>query len=96
MHATLPLIQATELPRIRRRSVDILQVDLGHRRNQSCLHCHVNAGPTRTADITRASGIRVVDRCNLTILEQPGYEDLAGLLAEQLVEVVASLPPKSR
>ena len=48
MHATLPLIQATDFPRIRRRSVDTLQVNLGYKCNQSCLHCHVNAGPSRT------------------------------------------------
>ena len=40
----------------------------------------------------RALGVRVIDRCNLTILEEPGYEDLASFLAEQGVEVTASLP----
>jgi len=34
----------------------------------------------------------VMDRCNLTILEQPGQEDLAVFLAEQQAEVVASMP----
>ena len=40
----------------------------------------------------RSLGRRVIDRCNLTILEEPGQEDLAGFLAAQRVEVVASLP----
>ena len=40
----------------------------------------------------RANGVRVIDRCNLTILEQPGREALAAFLAEQGVEVTASLP----
>jgi radical SAM/Cys-rich protein len=40
----------------------------------------------------RALGMRVIDRCNLTILAEPGYEDLAQFLADQEVEVVASLP----
>ena len=40
----------------------------------------------------RALGIKVIDRCNLTILQEPGYEDLAQFLAEQQVSVVASLP----
>jgi radical SAM/Cys-rich protein len=40
----------------------------------------------------RALGMRVIDRCNLTILVEPDYEDLAQFLAEQQVEVVASLP----
>jgi radical SAM/Cys-rich protein len=37
-------------------------------------------------------GLKVIDRCNLTILEEPGQEDLARFLADQRVEVVASLP----
>lgn len=40
----------------------------------------------------RKLGVRVIDRCNLTILEQPGYEDLAEFLASSQVEIVASLP----
>ena len=40
----------------------------------------------------RGLGVTVIDRCNLTILQEPGYEDLAGFLADQGVEVVASLP----
>jgi radical SAM/Cys-rich protein len=34
----------------------------------------------------------IIDRCNLTILLQPGYEDLAGFLAAHRVEIVASMP----
>ena len=96
------------------------------------MHCHVNAGPKRTEEMSRqnrrcgariprsaiarptldltggapelnphfrrlvsrarALGVRVIDRCNLTILEEPGQEDLAEFLAAQRVEVVASLP----
>ena len=40
----------------------------------------------------RALDVRVIDRCNLTILEEPGFEDLAQFLADQQVEVSASLP----
>ncbi|MFM7461157.1 MAG: arsenosugar biosynthesis radical SAM (seleno)protein ArsS [Burkholderiales bacterium] len=40
----------------------------------------------------RKRGVRVIDRCNLTILSQPGYEGLAQFLADQQVEVSASLP----
>jgi len=131
LHATLPLIQSTDFPPIRRRRLETLQVNLGYRCNQSCLHCHVNAGPTRTEqmdaatadtvlDFLRASevrrlditggapelnpqfrrlvaesvelGVHVMDRCNLTILEEPGQEDLAEFLAARRVEVIASLP----
>jgi len=131
MHATLPLLESTSFPAIRRRKTETLQVNLGYKCNQSCLHCHVNAGPTRTElmaretvfevvaflkaatirtlDLTggapelnphfrllvksaRALGVRVIDRCNLTILFEPGHEDLAEFLAAQQVEITASLP----
>jgi radical SAM/Cys-rich protein len=43
-------------------------------------------------EAARAQGAKVIDRCNLTILSEPGQEDLADFLADQGVEVVASLP----
>ena len=131
MHATLPLLKKIHFPAIDRTRLDTLQVNLGYRCNQSCGHCHVNAGPHRTEmmdaatlalipdvlaarglatlDLTggapelhegfrdlvraaRAQGVRVIDRCNLTILFEPGQQDLAQFLADQQVEVVASLP----
>ncbi len=46
----------------------------------------------RLVSEARAMRIRVIDRCNLTILGEPGYESLADFLAEQQVEIVASLP----
>ncbi|OGA63678.1 MAG: radical SAM protein [Betaproteobacteria bacterium RIFCSPLOWO2_12_FULL_67_28] len=131
MHATLPLMRRYGFPALARHRVETLQVNLGYRCNQSCLHCHVNAGPGRTemmardtlADVlaflgvsgvrrldltggapelnphfrdlvlrARGLGAHVIDRCNLTILEEPGQEGLAEFLAGQRVEVVASLP----
>ena len=53
MHATLPLLTKTDFPPIRRRRLDTVQVNLGYVCNQSCLHCHVNAGPTRTESMDR-------------------------------------------
>ena len=41
---------------------------------------------------TRALGVRVIDRCNLTVLFEPGQEDLAEFLAAEQVEITASLP----
>ncbi len=131
MHATLPLIQNSGFPAIKRKRLDTLQVNLGYKCNQTCVHCHVNAGPSRTEmmpreiindvlafvqashigklditggapelnphfrDLVRAArnlGVHVMDRCNLTILEQPGQQDLAQFLFDQRVEVIASLP----
>jgi radical SAM/Cys-rich protein len=131
MHATLPLLRKTDFPPLRRKALDTLQVNLGYKCNQTCVHCHVNAGPNRkemmdegtidtvirvladrgltTLDLTggapemnprfrhlvqraRALGVRVIDRCNLTILSEPGYEGLAEFLAAEGVEISASMP----
>ncbi|WP_417583083.1 arsenosugar biosynthesis radical SAM (seleno)protein ArsS [Nitrincola sp.] len=40
----------------------------------------------------RQRGVTVIDRCNLTILSEPGFESMAAFLAEQQVDIVASLP----
>jgi radical SAM/Cys-rich protein len=131
MRDTWPLLEQIAFPPIRRGRLDTLQVNVGYRCNQSCVHCHVNAGPNRTEemsgevadvvlaflerkriatlDITggapelnpqfrrlvtaaRDMGVRVIDRCNLTILEVPGQEDLADFLACEQVEIIASMP----
>lgn len=135
MHAMLPLLDRLAFPAIRRGRLEALQINLTYRCNQRCLHCHVNAGPTRTESLSdqsldllhqvidahpvqtldltggapelhprfrelvvhaRREGLRVIDRCNLTILSEPGQEDLAQFLAEYGVEVSASLPCYSR
>jgi radical SAM/Cys-rich protein len=101
--------------------IQVLQVNLGSLCNQTCTHCHVNAGPDRrevmelktidgvidivrkyaipTVDLTggapelnkhfrylvekvRALGSHVIDRCNLTILFEPGMEDLPHFLKD--------------
>ena len=131
MHATLPLLRNRDFPAIARKRLETLQVNVGYRCNQTCTHCHVNAGPNRTEvmprevadtvlaflrnsevrtlDLTggapelnphfrylvaeaRKLGVKVMDRCNLTVLNEPGHEDLAEFLAAHRVEVVASLP----
>jgi len=131
MHDTLHLLNNSDFPAISRRKTEILQINIGLRCNQTCVHCHVNSSPKRTEkmdeatiaavydyvknsdvhtlDITggapelhpqfrelvvkiRALNINVIDRCNLTILSEPDQEDLAEFLAEQEVEIVASLP----
>ncbi|AGA89698.1 putative Fe-S oxidoreductase [Thioflavicoccus mobilis 8321] len=46
----------------------------------------------RLVEQARTRQVHVIDRCNLTILEEPGQSDLAGFLADQRVEILASLP----
>lgn len=116
-----------------RTSLTTLQINVGKLCNQTCTHCHVEAGPTKRrenmsaqtasriielvracesltcVDITggapemnpsfrelvcefRSRGLRVIDRSNLTILSEPGFEWVSEFLAQQRVDVVASLP----
>ncbi len=110
----------------------IMQLNLGKLCNQTCQHCHVEAGPTRKelmtkktmerlialaantpgiqmADLTggapemnphfrflveeiRALNKGVIVRCNLTILEEKGYEWAAPFFVKHQVQVVSSLP----
>lgn len=116
---------------LRAASIQVLQVNVGKLCNQTCRHCHVDAGPERREvmtqetmalcldallhadipilDITggapelnphfrwlvaeaRRRGCHVIDRCNLTILLAPGHDDLPEFLANERVEIVASLP----
>jgi len=118
--------------RLTKGAIEILQVNLGKLCNMTCVHCHVEAGPTKTRenmnrrtaeavaaymknsgiktlDLTggapemnpnfrylvteaRQLGIHVIDRCNLTVLFLPGQEDLGQFLADNDVEIIASLP----
>lgn len=117
---------------LRTTELEILQVNLGKVCNQTCKHCHVDAGPDRkesmsleiinsclhalklgnipTLDITGGApemnpyfrflveeatklGVKVMVRCNLTILlAGEKYRDLPEFYAKNRVEVISSLP----
>ncbi|HEY2933331.1 MAG TPA: arsenosugar biosynthesis radical SAM (seleno)protein ArsS [Acidobacteriota bacterium] len=111
--------------------IEIFQINVGKLCNQTCAHCHVDAGPDRLevmtretmadclaalaktsipkVDITggapelnpdfrwlvqqaRSLGRHVMDRCNLTVLQVKGQEDLPDFLARHQAEVICSLP----
>ncbi len=42
--------------------------------------------------VARAKGVTVIDRCNLVILLEAGFQDMGAFLADKQVEIVASLP----
>jgi len=119
---------------IKPTSVEIFQINIGKLCNQTCAHCHVDAGPDRkeenmdkatlekclaiiktiptihTVDITGGApemnphfkwfveevsqlGIKVIDRCNLTIIRaNKKYHDLPEFFKKNKVHVVSSLP----
>ncbi len=56
----------------------------------------LNPNFRRLVEESRRHGLHVIDRCNLTILLEAGFEALAGFLAEHGVEVTASLPCYTR
>ncbi len=131
MRNTVQLLIESDFPVIRRGRLETLQVNLGYKCNQSCLHCHVNAGPNRTEMMDRgtldavirfmddsslttldltggapeisplfrtlvsaahARGVKVIDRCNLTILLEPDQQGTARFLVDNRVRIVASMP----
>lgn len=115
-----------------RSEIAVLQVNIGKLCNQACHHCHVEAGPNRTENMTTQTvnvlldliknsksintvditggapelnpnfryfvnkltkmGLKVIDRCNLTVFYEPNQNDLADFLKDHNVDVVASLP----
>lgn len=115
-----------------KRSIRVLQINLGRRCNLACSHCHVEAGPHRTEELSpdtcnqlieiirnfpqiqtvdltggapemnygfrplveaaQAFNKEVIVRSNLTIILEPGYEDLPDYFAQHQVRIVASLP----
>ena len=61
MRDTRPLLDQVPFPAIRRGRLDTLQVNVGYRCNQSCFHCHVNAGPNRTEEMSAEVADLVLD-----------------------------------
>ncbi|MCH7478793.1 MAG: arsenosugar biosynthesis radical SAM protein ArsS [SAR324 cluster bacterium] len=124
-------LRATGMGALHRGPLQILQINVGKLCNQTCRHCHVEAGPTRkeimpegivkrmvtlaadptfqTIDITGGApemnphfrtlvkglaplGKEIIVRCNLTIIEQPGYEWLPEFYRDHRIHLICSLP----
>lgn len=75
MLATLPLLEVTDFPAMKRSRLETLQVNLGYLCNQQCLHCHVDAGPKRTEIMDRETIDQVlayIDASGVTTLDLTG------------------------
>ncbi|MEE9275824.1 MAG: arsenosugar biosynthesis radical SAM (seleno)protein ArsS [bacterium] len=120
-----------DAPGLGRIDLLTLQINVGKLCNQTCVHCHVGAGPHRKEIMTRetadrilkwlaasrvpavdftggapelnpnfrrlvegarALGRRVMVRCNLTVIFEPGMEGLVDFYRGQRVELICSLP----
>ena len=99
MHATLPLLAQSNFPVIRRAALETLQVNLGYLCNQSCLHCHVNAGPKRTENMDRETVndvINFIDSNPVKTLDltggapelNPHFKSLVRAACERNIEVI--------
>lgn len=131
MNAFEQKLEESDHPGLRAEDIRTMQVNVGLRCNQQCVHCHVEASPDRTEmmswntmkrvidvgrtigctnfDITGGSpelnphfrqfvtalsdmGGKVMVRTNLTILQEPGMEDLPEFFRSHGVDLVASMP----
>ena len=75
MRDSWPLLNKSDFPAIRRRSLDTLQMNVGYLCNIACTHCHVNAGPNRTELMDRATmaqALAVIDRFSIGKLDVTG------------------------
>ncbi len=75
MHNVYPLIKKSNFPIIYRGSLKTLQVNLGYKCNQSCLHCHVNAGPKRKEMMLKTTMddvLNFIDEFNITTIDLTG------------------------
>jgi len=99
MHATLPLLDRNGFPPLQRTALETLQVNLGYLCNQSCLHCHVNAGPKRTEimdadtisaiiDFLDTGSIRVLDLTGGAPELNPHFRLLIEAARERGIEVI--------
>jgi len=99
MHATLPLLDRNGFPPLQRTALETLQVNLGYLCNQSCLHCHVNAGPKRTEimdaatisniiDFLATGSVRVLDLTGGAPELNPHFRTLVEAACERGIEVI--------
>lgn len=99
MHDTLPLLETTDFPPLQRTQLKTLQVNLGYRCNQQCVHCHVNAAPNRKENMTEETladvrqflvdnAIETLDLTGGAPELNPGFRDLVRFAREHDVAVI--------
>ena len=94
---TWPLLQDSEFPKIDRGTLEILQVNLGYLCNQTCQHCHVNAGPNRKEMMTQqtvADILKVLSRPSIHTLDLTGGAPEMNPLFRDLVQEARAMDIK--
>ena len=93
MHDALPRLSNSDFPPLTRTDLDTLQVNLGYRCNQSCVHCHVNAGPTRKEEMdeeTIGLVLEYIERTNAKTLDVTGGAPELNPRFRELVETATA------
>lgn len=99
MHDTLPHLNKMNFPAIKRGDLDTLQINIGLKCNQQCVHCHVNSSPKRT-EMMSVETLNLVKlfliKNNIQTLDitggapelHPGFKDLVSYATENNVHVI--------
>jgi len=99
MHDCRPLLEKTDFPAIKRGQLTTLQVNLGYLCNQTCVHCHVDAGPRRTEimqretvdtilEFLRASDVKTLDLTGGAPEMNPHFRYLVGEASKLGMQVI--------
>jgi len=107
MRDTWPLLDKIPFPALTRRTIDTLQVNLGYRCNQSCVHCHVAAGPNRTEqmnDEVVRQVLAVLERRRIATLDitggapelNPNFRELVRAARNMAVRVIGRASCRER
>ena len=75
MHDVYPLLKYTDFPEIRRNKLKTVQINLGYKCNQACVHCHVNASPKRKEEMSKnvmLDILRFIDVNNIKSVDLTG------------------------
>ena len=75
MHDVYPLLKHSDFPSIKRGNLDTVQVNLGYKCNQSCVHCHVNAGPNRKEEMSKLTIrdiLKFIDKFKISNIDLTG------------------------
>jgi len=94
MHNVYPLLEKTDFPDVFRDKLNTAQINLGYKCNQSCLHCHVNAGPKRKEQMslnTMKDVIKFIKKFKIKIVDLTGGAPELNKNFEYIVEQVKKI-----
>lgn len=94
MHNVYPLLEKSDFPDVFRDKLNTIQINLGYKCNQTCLHCHVNAGPNRKEQMdlnTINDVIKFIEKFEIKVVDLTGGAPELNENFEYIVEKVKKL-----